>query len=83
MSMFDKLKQMKELRDLQKQAQQEKFEAEKDGIRVVVNGALSVEEIHLNPELELERQERSLKECLNDAMKKAQFAMAQKFRGMM
>lgn len=81
--MFDKLKQIKQLRDLQSAAQKEKFESEKDGVKVVINGTLSVEEIKLNAELANDRQERILQDCLNEALKKAQMAMAQKFQGMM
>ncbi|MBI2577662.1 MAG: YbaB/EbfC family nucleoid-associated protein [Candidatus Wildermuthbacteria bacterium] len=81
--MFDKLKQIKQLRDLQSAAQKEKFESKKDGVRVVINGTLSVEEIRLNSELESGRQEKVLQDCLNEALRKAQMAMAQKFQGMM
>ena len=81
--MFDKLKQLKELRELQSQAQTEKFEGEKNGTKVVMNGALSVEDVYLNPDLSLKEQEGAVQEALNEAIKKVQMAMMQKFQGMM
>ena len=81
--MFDKLKQLKELRELQNAAQQERFESEKSGVRVVVNGTLQVEQIVINPELSVQEQGDAVKDAVNEALKKAQFAMAKKFQGMM
>ena len=77
--MFDKLKQLKELRELQNAAQQERFESEKSGVKVVVNGTLQVESVVLNGEMPADQQAGAVKE----ALKKAQFAMAKKFQGMM
>lgn len=81
--MFDKLKQLKELKDLQDSLSKEKIEVEKNGIRVVVNGKMEIEQIKLNPELTIEEQEKKLQECINDAMKKIQMAAAQKMSGLM
>ncbi|MBI2644220.1 MAG: YbaB/EbfC family nucleoid-associated protein [Candidatus Wildermuthbacteria bacterium] len=81
--MFEKIKQLKQLRDLQGEVAKEKFESEKEGVKVVMNGAFMVEEIILNPEISQEQQQRILQECFNEVIKKAQLAMAQKFRGMM
>lgn len=81
--MFDKLKQLKELKDLQDSLVKEKTEVDKNGIRVVVNGKMEIEEIKLNPELQKEEQEKKLQECINEAMKKMQMAAAQKMSGLM
>ncbi len=81
--MFDKLKQLKQMKDISSAIQSEKIEAEEEGIRVVINGAFMVEEILLNPNLNQEEQETALKNCLNKAVKKAQMAVAQKFSGLM
>lgn len=74
--MFDKLKQIKQLRSLQNELSKEKTIVEKDGINVRINGKMEVEYIGLNPELSKERQEKVLKDCINDAMKKMQVKMA-------
>jgi len=81
--MFDKLKQLKQMKDISSAIQKEKIEMEEEGTRVVINGAFMVEEISLNPELNKEKQETVLKNCLNEAVKKAQMAAAQKFSGLM
>ena len=81
--MFDKLKQLKELKDLQDSLSKEKVEFEKNGIEVIVNGKMEIEQIKLNPELTIEDQEKKLQECINDAMKKVQITAAQKMSGLM
>jgi DNA-binding protein YbaB len=57
---------------------QEKFEIEREGIKVVINGKMEVEEIRLNPELNKEEQEKIVKDCINEAMRKIQMSAAKK-----
>ncbi len=80
--MFDKLKKIKQLKKLQDSLAQEKTEVEREGIKVVVNGKMEVEQIQINSELEKEKQEEILRQCLNEAMKKVQMAAAQKMSQM-
>ncbi len=80
--MFDKLKQLKQFKDLQDSLSQEKAEVEKEGIRVVVNGKMEIEEVKLNPELSKEEQEKILVDCINEAMKKIKIMAAQKMSQM-
>ncbi len=80
--MFEKLKQIKKLKDLQSSLSQEKAEGEKNGIKVVINGKMEIEEIELNPELSREEQQKYLKECLNETMRKVQMIAAQKMQQM-
>ncbi|OGZ58105.1 MAG: hypothetical protein A3B96_02515 [Candidatus Spechtbacteria bacterium RIFCSPHIGHO2_02_FULL_43_15b] len=80
--MLDKLKQLKEARDIQKNLQNEKFSEERDGVGVVINGVFSVEKVFLNAELSKEGQENLIRECFNAAIKRAQTNMAAKFSGM-
>ncbi|MFQ3675440.1 MAG: YbaB/EbfC family nucleoid-associated protein [Endomicrobiia bacterium] len=80
--MFDKIKQAKQLLELQAQLKKEKAESEKNGVKVVINGKLEVEEIFLNPSLEIKKQEELLKDCFNDVIKKMQMKLAQKMAGM-
>ncbi len=81
--MFDKLKQIQELRKIQSAAKEEKAKVEKNGVRVILNGNFEIEKINLNPELSREIQEKVLEECLNKAIKKIQLSLAQKFSGLM
>ncbi len=80
--MFDKLKQLKQLKELRDSVSQEKVEVEKNGIKVVVNGKMEIEEIQLNSDLSKEEQETILKECINDSMKKVQMLLASKMSQM-
>ena len=80
--MFDKLKQLAQLREMEGKMKEERATIEKDGIKVTVNGKFEIEEIILNSEISLEEQQRILKDCINEANRKVQFAMAQKFAGM-
>jgi len=80
--MFDKLKQLQQLKELRDSVAQEKAEVEKKGIKVVINGKMEIEEIHLNPDLSKEEQELVLKECINESMKKIQMLLANKMSQM-
>lgn len=77
--MFDDLKKLK---DLQDRLKEERAEAEKEGVKVVVNGKMEAEEIYLNEDLGKEKQEAILKDCFNEALKKVQRAAAQKMSQM-
>ena len=81
--MFDKLKQMKELKSLQGEIKKESYNIEKRGVRLVMNGGMELIEIHLNPELSQEQQEQTIMEVYNELIRKVQMAMAQRFQGMM
>jgi len=76
--MFDKLKQLKDLKAMQSQLEKEEVDFEKNGVRVVIDGKMQIKEITLNEELNKEEQEETIKDCINEAMKKMQMIAAQK-----
>ena len=78
--MFDFMKQVSQLRQLQSQMKNERLEKEKDGIRVVVNGEMRIEEIRLNPDLPPEEQSQLLKNIINDAFEEIQKRLASKLQ---
>jgi DNA-binding protein YbaB len=80
--MFEKIKQLKQLKDLRDSLEKEKFEIEKNGIKIIMNGKMEIEEIKLNSSLAKNEQEVILKDCFNEAMKKIQTAAAQKMMQM-
>ncbi|MCX6764866.1 MAG: YbaB/EbfC family nucleoid-associated protein [Candidatus Nealsonbacteria bacterium] len=80
--MFEKIKQLKQLKDLKDSLEKEKFEIEKNGTKITMNGKMEIEEIKLNPALAKEEQEIILKDCFNEAMKKIQMIAAQKMMQM-
>ena len=80
--MFDKLKQMKQLKELRDSFSQEREEVEKEGIKVIINGKMEIEDIQLNSDLSKEEQEKILKECINEAVKKIQVVLTSKMSQM-
>jgi len=81
--MLDKLKQIRELRNVQKAAESAVFEGESNGVRVVLNGTLMIQEVHLNEQLSQTEQEQAIVQAINNGMRKAQMEMAQKMQGML
>ena len=81
--MFDQLKQLQQLKKLKDVLEKERREVERDGVRVVVNGKMEIEEIQLNPQMDIEKQEKLVKDCLNEAMQQIQREAATKmFQGL-
>ena len=76
--MFDNLKQLAKLKELKDILEKERKEVEKDGVRVVVNGKMEIEELKLNPQLDAIKQEEVVKDCVNRAFKEIQQEAARK-----
>lgn len=76
--MFEKLKQLKQINDLKNALAQEKREVVRDGVKVVVNGKMEVEEVVLNPGLDCASQGNIVRECLKDAFRQIQAEVAKK-----
>jgi DNA-binding protein YbaB len=64
---FDQLKKIAELKKLQDSFKKEMMTVEKRGVTVTMNGSLEIEDIKLNPELNINDQQTVLKQCLNEA----------------
>jgi DNA-binding protein YbaB len=80
--MFEKLQQIKKLQEIQNALKSEKIEGEKNGVKIFMNGKLEVEDVILNPSLSIPDQEKAVKDCINDTMKKVQMVVAKKMQGM-
>ncbi len=80
--MFDKIKKLQQLKKIKDSLSQEKIEIEKEGVELIMNGNLEVEELKLNSDLSKENQERIAKECFNEGVKKVQLKMAERFKGL-
>jgi DNA-binding protein YbaB len=74
--MFEKMQQLKEMKQLSDTLATELAEVEKQGVKVVVNGKMKIESIELNSELTKQEQETILKDCINEAMAKIQKIIA-------
>jgi len=81
--MFDKIKKLRQLKEIKDSLAQEKVEIEKEGVKLIMNGNLEVEELTFNDNLDKESQERIVKECFNEGIKKVQLKMAERFKGLM
>ncbi len=71
--MFNNLKQLKQIQDI---LTKEEATEEVNGVKVKVNGKMEVLEIKINPDLNIEEQESSIKKCFNQAVRKMQFNLA-------
>ncbi len=80
--MFDKLKQFKQVKDLQNALAQERVVIEKEGIKIVITGKLEVESVQLNFLLEKEKQEKIVRDCFNEAIKRINLQIAQRMSKM-
>jgi DNA-binding protein YbaB len=80
--MFEKLQQIKKLQEIQNALKSEKIENKKDGVTVLMNGKLEVEDVELNPALSIDDQEKAVKECFNETMKRVQTIVAKKMQSM-
>ncbi len=80
--MFDKLKKIKELKRVQSQLKSETAESEKEGVRVIVNGEMLIQEVQISPNLTKKRQEDVLTECINESIRKVQMKIAEKMSKM-
>ncbi len=76
--MFDKLSQLKQLKEMESALAKEEATVEKGGVKVRVNGKMEIKEVKLNPEVSPERQEETLKDCINEALRKIQIEAAKK-----
>ncbi|MCD6178121.1 YbaB/EbfC family nucleoid-associated protein [bacterium] len=76
--MFENLKKLKQLKEIGDSLKKEKIEIERDGIKIIMNGKMEIEEVKLNPELRQDEQEIILKNCINEAIRKIQMLVAQK-----
>ena len=86
-TVFNKLKQFKDLRSqakkMQKQMEEEVLEKSKDGVRIQINGANEILELHIDDELmgNKEKLIKVIKNIFKDAIGEMQKKMAKKMMG--
>ncbi|OGM94630.1 hypothetical protein A2524_00365 [Candidatus Wolfebacteria bacterium RIFOXYD12_FULL_48_21] len=80
--MFESFKQLKQLKELQSAIQKEEIAVERDGVRIVMNGAFEVKEVAIPADLSGSKLEAVMRDAFNDAVKKAQQAIAGRFASM-
>ena len=82
--MFNKLKQLKDLRDQAKKMQSalagENATGEKNGVKVKMSGNLEIINVEINNDLSKEALAEAFKSATNDAIKQTQRIMAKKMQ---
>ena len=81
--MLDKLKMLKQARDMQKKMEAESFTESFKGIEIVINGKQEVMNVMINDESLLDDKdnlEKSIKDAINNAIRKSQTEMAKKMQ---
>lgn len=84
--MFQKLKQLKDLRDQAKTIQGAlsgvEITEENHGIKITMDGNMNVKSVSIEREMAKEELEKRMTDAINSTIKKAQRAMAEKMKGM-
>jgi DNA-binding protein YbaB len=84
--MFNKLKQIKDLRSQAKHMQSalsgETINTEKHGVKITMNGNMEITSVVINSEESKEEIARCFKDATNDAIKQTQRLMAKKMQEM-
>ncbi|PJE73441.1 MAG: hypothetical protein COV02_02585 [Candidatus Terrybacteria bacterium CG10_big_fil_rev_8_21_14_0_10_41_10] len=82
--MFDKLKQLNELRKMKKAIEAETITGESGDVKITISGDFKVQNVVIESEiLEKSKLQREIEYAFNDAVKKVQMVLASKFQGMM
>lgn len=81
--MFDQLKQMMELRNMQAQIKKQSVRVERQGVVLSLRGDLEITELQLSDELDAKTQSRLVLDLLREAREKIQKDMAQLFSSQM
>ena len=81
--MFDKLKQLKQLKELQGEIKKEMHIGESNGVKITINGAFDMENVEITNDLSKEEMAKEIKQAYSNAMSSAQNSAAQKFSGLM
>ena len=80
--MFEKLKQIAQLKSLQDKIKRETVTVEVNGVKIKMDGSFDVLELTLNPSLDIKSQESAIKKCLSDAKSQIQSLMAKSLSGL-
>lgn len=81
--MFDQMKQMHQLRKLQKEIEAQSIEVEENGVKLSMKGDFSLVDITLNPELDIAAQQEAIKRAHDKARAELQEKLKSQMMGMM
>jgi len=81
--MFDKLKQLKQLRDLQNTIKKELHSGESNGVKITINGAFEMMSVEIANDLSKDEMAKAIKSAYQNAMGLAQSAAAKVLGGLM
>lgn len=80
--MFDQLKNIAKLKEMQDQMKKETVEVEQDGVYITVNGNFDIIDIKLNPNLDINAQQKAILKSFDKAKQEIQKKMVSKLGGM-
>jgi DNA-binding YbaB/EbfC family protein len=84
--MFGNIKDLVQMqsraKEIQKKLSEETVTAEKNGVKIIMNGNQEVLSVEIASELVKENLENNLRDAFNDAVKKVQMLMAKQMMGM-
>jgi DNA-binding protein YbaB len=84
--MFGNIKDLVQMqsraKEIQKRLSEETVTAEKNGVKITMNGNQEVLSVKITSELNKENLENDLRDAFNDAVKKVQMLMAKQMMGM-
>jgi len=85
-NMAEMMKQAREMQNNLKKIKEElkrsQYEAEVNGVKVIVSGEMDIKELKLNPALDPKKQEESVKQAINKALKIAKDDSASKLKSL-
>jgi len=76
--MFEKIKQIRKLKKMQDALSKERATGEENGVSVIVNGKMEVEQVEINPDLSKQDQEKAIRKATNSAFQQIRTTIAQK-----
>jgi DNA-binding protein YbaB len=80
--MFDQLKNIAKLKEMQDQMKKETIQAQQDGVIITINGNFDIIDIKLNPELSIDNQQKAILKAFDKAKQEIQKTMVSKLGGM-
>jgi len=81
--MFDQMKQMNQLRKLQKEIEAQSIEVEERGVKIIMKGDFSLVDVVLNPDLDVSAQADAIKAAHTKARGELQEKLKSQMMGMM
>jgi DNA-binding protein YbaB len=81
--MFDQLKQLAKLKEMQSQMAAQRMIGEANGVSITLDGTMNIIDIKLNPSLDTAAQEKAVKAAFADAQHKLKSSLMKSMPGLL